>query len=121
MVNNLEKEISEWNELRQQDLTPLVEAELERLVEQMKKNYLETSQDVEGVSKKLKSLKAHEAKAIEAMSVSSKVLDFAKDQIKRSREMIAKANLLLSKAESESQSETVRQEKLKAERMQIQQ
>jgi len=42
-VKNLEKEVSEWNQLKQQDLTPLVEAKLERLAEQTNKNYLETS------------------------------------------------------------------------------
>jgi len=33
VVNNLERDISEWNNLRQLDLTPLVEAELERLTD----------------------------------------------------------------------------------------
>ena len=58
MVNNLKRDIDEWNNLRQLDLTPLVEAELERLAEQMKKNYLETSQEIEAVSQELTSLEA---------------------------------------------------------------
>jgi len=38
VVNNLERDIGAWNNLRQLDFTPLVEAELEHLAEQMKKN-----------------------------------------------------------------------------------
>ena len=41
------------------------------------------------------------------MSVSSEALAFAKNQIKRAREMIAKANFLLSKAEPECQPENI--------------
>ena len=33
VVNNLERDISEWNNLRQLDLTPLAKTELERLTE----------------------------------------------------------------------------------------
>jgi len=43
LIKNLEKNISEWNNLRQLNLTPMVEAELECLSEQMQRNYLETS------------------------------------------------------------------------------
>ena len=117
VVNNLEKDINEWNNLRQQDLTPLVEAELECLVEQMKNNFLEMSQEVEVVSRDLKSLEAREVEAIECNVISSEALDFARDQIKRAREIIAKANLLLSKAEPECQAEIIRLEKTKVERM----
>ena len=87
----------------------------------MKKNYLVTFQEVEAVSQELKSLEPQEAEAIEAMSIFSKALDFAKNQIKRAREMTTKANLLLSKAESECQAETIQLEKIKAEKMQVQQ
>ena len=86
----------------------------------MKKNYLETFQEVVAISQEFKSLEARDAEAIEVMSVSSETLDSAKDQIKRARKMIAKANLLLSKAELEYQAETIRLEKIKAERLQIQ-
>jgi len=55
------------------------------------------------------------------MSISSEALDSAKDQIKKAQEMIAKANLLLFKAEPECQAETIRLEKIKFERLQIQQ
>ena len=57
----------------------LVEAELERLAEHTRKNYLEMSQEVEAISQELESLEAREAEAIEAMPVSSEALDFAKD------------------------------------------
>ena len=96
MVDNLKRDIEEWNNLKQLVLTPLVEIELERLVEQMKRNHLETSQGIEVVSQELKSLEAREAEVIEAMVISTEVLDAARDQIKKEKEMIAKANFLLS-------------------------
>jgi len=40
----------------------MVEAELERLSEQMKKNYLETSQEAEAISRELQTLDAREVK-----------------------------------------------------------
>ena len=95
------------------------ETELERLAEQTKKNYLETAQEVEDISQELKSLEARDAEATEAMSVSSEALDSAKDQIKRVREMIAKANLLLSKAEPKCRAEIIRLKKLKAQIQQL--
>jgi len=68
----------------------------------------------------LKFLEAQDAKAIEAISVSGEALDSAKNQIKKVREIIAKANLLLSKAELECQAETIRLEKINTERLRIQ-
>jgi len=120
VVKNLEKDVSEWNQLKQQDLTHMVEAELDCLAEQTEKNYLETFQEVAAISQEFKSLEARDAEAIEVMSISSEAFDSAKDQIKKAWEMIAKANLLLSKTEPECQAETIRLEKIKAERLQIQ-
>ena len=54
------------------------------------------------------------------MAISSKALDFAKSHIKKAREMIGKANLLLSKAEPASQAESIRLEQMTAESIQIQ-
>ena len=108
LITNLEKDIGEWSNLRQLDLTPLVEIKLERLAEQMQKNYLETSREVEALSQELKSLEAREAEVAEAMIVSSEVLNAARDQIKKAKKMIAKANLILSKAEPMSQAKTIR-------------
>ena len=69
----------------------------------------ELSRDISGdISGHILGVEAREAEAIEAMSVFSEALDFAKDQIKKAREMIAKANLFLSKVESECQAETIR-------------
>jgi len=93
---------------------------LECLAEQTKKNYLETSQEVEAISQELKSIETRDAEAIEAMSVSSEALVFVKGQIKKAQEMITKANLL-SKAEPECQAEIIRLKKIKAKRLQIQQ
>ena len=49
------------------------------------------------------------------MAISSEEVDFAKSQIKKAREMIAKANLLLFKVEPASHAETVRLEEITAE------
>ena len=79
------------------------------------------SQEIKAVCQELKFLEAREAEVTEAMAVSSKTLDFAKCQIKKAREIIAKANFLLFKAEPESQAETIRLEEITAERIHIQQ
>ena len=98
-----------------------MEAELVRLVKLTKKNYLEMAQEVEVVSQELKSIKARDSEAIEVIHISSETFDSAKDQIKKAREMIAKANPLLSKAALECKVETIRLEKIKSQRLQIQQ
>jgi len=74
MVNNLKRDVNEWNNLRQLDLTPLIEAELECLAKQMKRSYLETFQEIEAVSQELKSLEAQEAEVAEAMVSPMKLL-----------------------------------------------
>ena len=107
LINNLEKDISEWSNLRQLDLTPMLEAELERLSGQMKRNCLETSQEAEAISQELKTLDAREAEVAKAMVVSSEALNAAKNQIKKV-EIIARANIILSKAEPVRQAETIR-------------
>ena len=56
MVNNLERDIDEENNLRPLDLTPLMEAEVERLTEPMKINYIKTSQEIKALSQELKFL-----------------------------------------------------------------
>jgi len=85
----------------------------------MQKNYLEMSQEVEAQSQELKSLEAREAEVAEAMVVFSEALYAARDQIKKVKEMIAKANLILSKAESVSQAEAIRLEEMTTESIQI--
>ena len=77
LISNLEKDIGEWSNLKLPDLMKLVEAELERLSEQMQRNYLETSQEVESVYQELKSLKAWETEGVYVMVDSSEVHDAA--------------------------------------------
>jgi len=120
LINNLEKNISEWSNLRQLDLTPLVKAKLKRLSEQMQRNYLETSYEAKVIFQELKSLEAREPEVAEAMVVSSKALDAEQNQIKKAEEMIARANLILSKAEPMRQAETIHLEEMNAESIQIQ-
>ena len=120
LINRLEKDIGEWNNLRQLDLTPLVEAKLERLSEQMQNNYLETSQEAEAVSQEVKSLETREAEVAEAMVVFKEALDAAQNQIKKVEEMITRANLILSKAEPVRQAEIIGLEEMTVESIQIQ-
>jgi len=66
-------------------------------------------------------LEALEAEVTEAMAVSTEALDAVRDQIKRAKEMIAKANLFLFKTELVSEAEAIRLEEITTERIQIQQ
>jgi len=54
------------------------------------------------------------------MVVSSESLDVARDQIKKAKEMIAKANLILSKAEPVSQAKTIYLKEMTVKSIQIQ-
>ena len=85
LISSLEKDIDEWSNLRQLDLTPLIEAELERLSEQMQRNYLETSQETEAISQEMKSLDVREVEVTEAMVVSSEHLMLQKIRSRRRR------------------------------------
>jgi len=93
----------------------LIEAELERLSEQMQRNYLVTFQEAKAISQELKSLDAREAEVAKAMVVSSEALDAAKNQIKKAGEMIARDNIILSKTEPVRQAETIYLEEMTAE------
>ena len=53
------------------------------------------------------------------MVISSEALDAARDQIKKVNEMIAKANLILSKAEPVSQAKAIYLEEMTAESIHI--
>ena len=101
------------------DLTQLVEAELEHLSELMKKNYLETSEEVEAISQGLKTLDAQEVEVSEAIVISGEALDAAKNQIKKAEEMIIRANIIFSKAEPMRQAETIRLEEMTTKSIQI--
>ena len=54
------------------------------------------------------------------MAVSNKALDAARDQIKKAKEMIAKANFFLSKVDPVSQAKTIRLEEMTTKSIQIQ-
>ena len=53
------------------------------------------------------------------MADSNKALDDTRDQIKKAKEIIAKANLLLSKVEMVSQAETISLEEIMTESIKI--
>ena len=59
------------------------------------KSYLETSQEIGTISQELKSLEAWEAKVTKAIVISTEVLDAARNQIKKAKKMIGKANFFL--------------------------
>jgi len=120
MISNLEKDVSEWRNLKQLNLAPMVEAELECLVEQIKKNYLEIFQEVNAIFEKLKTLDAREVDVTEMMVISGEVLDAANTQLKQAEKMIARANAIISRVETVRKVETARLEEITAESIQIQ-
>ena len=80
----------------------------------MQKAHLETQETPEAVSLDLKSLEARKAKIGDAIDASNSALLDAEDKIERAKEMIKKANLLLSKTELVHLEEITRLEQLKA-------
>ena len=62
----------------------------------MQKTYVEMQGEAEAVHQVLKSLKVNEAKLADAIEAANNAPASAKDQIERTREMIIRANLLLS-------------------------
>ena len=120
LLNRLEGDIDEWRRLNQLDPTPMVEAELERLLEEMKNNYLEISKEAEAISEELKILDVREAEISEAIVISSEALEGAKDHLKKAGEMIARAKTIISKVEPVHQAETICLKEKNVESVQIQ-
>jgi len=73
--------------------------ELSRLSEHAKQTFAGTTRAVTVVSLELKSLEAEEITLVNAIEASNQALASANDQIENARQMIARVNILLSKAE----------------------
>ena len=97
LVENFERDVSEWRCLCSSDLTPLVDEELKHLITQMQKARLETQEVAEVVSLDLKSLEARKVEIGDAIDASNNALLDAEDKIEKDKEMIKRANLLLSR------------------------
>ena len=80
----------------------------------MHEAYLAAQEAAKAISSDLKSLEARKVELRDAIDASSSALLDAEDKIEKAKEMIRKANLLLSKAEPVRLEESARLEQLKA-------
>ena len=80
----------------------------------MREAHLVAQEAAKAISSDLKSLEARKIEIGDAIDASNSALLDAEDKIEKAKEMIKKANLLLSKAEPVLLEETARLEQLKA-------
>ena len=80
----------------------------------MHEAHLAAQEAAKAISSDLKSLETRKVELGDAIDASSSALLDAEDKIEKAKEMIRKANLLLSKAEPVRLEETARLEQLKA-------
>ena len=81
---------------------------------QMREAHLAAQEAAKAESSDLKSLETRKIEIRDAIDASNSALPDAEDKIKKAKEMIKRANLLLSKAEPERLEEIARLEQLKA-------
>jgi len=106
--------MGEWCYLSNSDLDSSVNKQLERLAAQMREAHLATQEAAKATSSDLKSLETRKVEIGDAIDASNSALLDAKDKIEKAKEMIKRANLLLSKAEPVRLEEITRLEQLKA-------
>jgi len=97
--------MGEWRHLSSSDLDSSVDEELERLVAQMREANFVAQEAIRAVSSDLKYLNTRDT-----INASNSALLDAEDKIKKAKEIIKRANLLLSKAEPVRLEEIVRLE-----------
>ena len=114
LVEKFERDVGEWRRLSSLDLNPSVDEELEHLMAQMQKAHLEAQEVAKAVSSDLKSLETRKIEIGDAIDASNNTLLDAEDKIEKAKEMIKRANLLLSKAEPVRLEEITRLEQLRA-------
>ena len=107
--------------LNDSNLTLSIKDELKRLSEQMQNTFVEMQGEAKAVSQELKSLISKEIKIADAIEASSNALASANVQIERARDMLRRADLLLSIAELVRVAETAQLGQLTTKSMQIQQ
>ena len=96
-----------------------VDEELERLVAQMREAHLAAQEVAKTISSDLKSLKTRKVEIGDAIDASNSTLLDAEDKSEKAKEMIKKANLLLSKAEPVRLEEIARLEQFKAQNNEV--
>ena len=100
--------------LSHSDLESSVNEQLAHLAAQMHEAHLAAQEAAKAISSDLKSLEMRRVELGDAIDVSNSAFLDAEDKIKKAKEMIRKANLLLSKAEPVRLEEIARLEQLKA-------
>ena len=106
--------MGEWRRLSSSDLNPSVDEELKCLMSQMQKAHLKVQKAAKAVSLDLKSLKVRKVEIGDAIAASNSALLDTEDKIEKDKEMIKRANLLMSKAEPVHLEEIARLEQLNA-------
>ena len=91
-----------------------VNEQLEHLVAQIREAHIAAQEAAKAISSDLKSLETRKVELGDAIDASSSALLDAEDKIKKAKEMIRKANLLLSKTEPVRLEEIAWLEQLKA-------
>jgi len=99
LIERLKKDVGEWRHLSSSDLDSLVDEELEGLVAQMREAHLTAQEAAKTVSSDLKSLEIRKVEIGDAIDASNSAFLDVEDKIEKAKEMIKRANLLLSKAE----------------------
>ena len=113
-MEKFEKDVGEWRHLSSSGLDSSVDEELERLMAQMREAHFVAQEAAKVVSSDLKSLETKKIEIGDVIDASNSVLLDAEDKIEKAKEMIKRANLLLSKAEPMRLEEIARLEQLKA-------
>jgi len=113
-VDRFERDVDEWRRFSHSDLESSVNEQLAHLTAQMHEAHLATQEAAKVISSDLKSLEMRRVELGDAIDASNSAFLDAEDKIKKAKEMIRKANLLLSKAEPVHLEEIARLEQLKA-------
>ena len=113
-VERLERDVEEWRRLSNLDLDFSVNEQLEHLATQMREAHLAAQEAAKAISSDLKSLEIRKVEIGDAIDASNSALLDAEDKIDKAKEMIKRANLLLSKAELVRLEEIAQLEQLKA-------
>jgi len=113
-VDRLERGVDEWCRLNHSDLKSSVNDQLAHLTAEMHEAHLVAQEAAKAISSDLKSLEIRKVELVDAIYASNSALLDAENKIEKAKEMIMKANLLLSKAEPVRLEEIARLEQLKA-------
>ena len=113
-MDRLERDVDEWRHLSHLDLESSVNEQLAHLAAEIHEAHLTAQEAAKAISSDLKSLEMRRVELGDAIDASNSAFLDAEDKIEKAKEMIRKANLLLSKAEPVRLEEIARLEQLKA-------